>query len=60
MWIGRFDVEKVPTQSGSVWHKASHLKMGVESGVKKRHALGSRMALSVVGGEGGIRTRGGD
>ena len=32
--------------------------MGVESGVKKRHGLGSRMALSVVGGEGGIRTHG--
>ena len=31
--------------------------MGLESGVKKRHGLGSRMALSVVG-EGGIRTHG--
>jgi hypothetical protein len=47
---------EVQVQRDSVCHNAPHLKMGVESGVKKRHVLGSRMALSISGGSGEIRT----
>ena len=52
------DITRTPPQSSKrsalilqnipVSHIATHLEMGLESGVKKRHGLGSRMALSVV------------